>query len=294
MKHIVLFSGGVGSWAAARRIEVGPDDELILLFTDTKDEHPDLYRWLPEAAANIGGTLVWLKQEWDGLWDLFRDKNFIGNTRVDICSDQLKRKPARKWVNENCDPNNTTIYIGIDWTEAHRFDRASPHWKPYTLVAPLIEPPFLSKSELLALIEEEGMVVPLSYRQGFSHNNCGGFCVKQGHGGFLKLLRADPDTFAYHEEQERQFRERTGKDVAVLRDRSMGESVGCITHGVPTPEPACPIGEEEDEVALCMIGTVMSSYTKPFTLEAFRLKAEQGGEQVALFEADTSCAECML
>ena len=263
MKHVVLFSGGVGSWAAARRVQDSiqnePDAEFILLFTDTGSEHPDLYRWLPEAAANVGGKLVWLKQDYDGLWDLFNKQNMIANTRADFCSRILKREPARKWVEENCDPDDTIIYIGIDWTEAHRFDRASPHWQPYTLSAPLIEPPYLSKIELLSMIEDEGMVPPAAYRAPllYAHNNCSGFCIKQGFAGFLKLLRADPETYAYHEEEERKFRERTGKDVSVLRDRRGG-------------------------------------VTKPLTLEAFRLRAEEGGEQVSMFEADTSCAECML
>jgi 3'-phosphoadenosine 5'-phosphosulfate sulfotransferase (PAPS reductase)/FAD synthetase len=56
MRHVVFFSGGVGSWAAGKRIaaQYGTDG-LTLLFTDTRIEDPDLYRFLDDAAANVGG-----------------------------------------------------------------------------------------------------------------------------------------------------------------------------------------------------------------------------------------------
>ncbi|MGF9711642.1 hypothetical protein [Paenibacillus naphthalenovorans] len=57
MKHIVMYSGGIGSWAAAKRVvaQYGTDD-LVLLFTDTLVEDRDLYRFLIETAAEIYGT----------------------------------------------------------------------------------------------------------------------------------------------------------------------------------------------------------------------------------------------
>lgn len=56
---VVLFSGGLGSWAAAKRTVARHGTEgVTLLFTDTKAEDEDLYRWLPVAAANVGAPLV--------------------------------------------------------------------------------------------------------------------------------------------------------------------------------------------------------------------------------------------
>lgn len=44
-KRVVMFSGGVGSWAAAKRVaERRGTDGLILLFADTKSEDEDTYR----------------------------------------------------------------------------------------------------------------------------------------------------------------------------------------------------------------------------------------------------------
>ena len=61
-------------------------------------------------------------------------------------------------------------------------------------------------------------------KMGFPHNNCGGFCIKGGHSSFALLLKQMPDRYAFHEQKEREFRERTGKNVSILRDRSNGET----------------------------------------------------------------------
>lgn len=59
MKHIVMFSGGVGSWAAAKRVaERHGTADLVLLFADVLMEDSDTYRFLGEAARNVGGELV--------------------------------------------------------------------------------------------------------------------------------------------------------------------------------------------------------------------------------------------
>src|ERR1017187_4012260 len=89
--HVVLFSGGLGSWATAKRVaDKHGTDNLILLFCDTRIEDPDLYRFLPEAAANVGGRLVILN-EGRTVWEGFRDVKFLGNARIDPCSRILKR-----------------------------------------------------------------------------------------------------------------------------------------------------------------------------------------------------------
>ena len=222
MKHIVMFSGGVGSWATAKRVaERHRPADVWLVFADTKMEDPDLYRFLGEAAVNVGGELVILVEGRDP-WEVFFDVRFLGNTRVDPCSRILKRELIRKWVNENCDPDDTTIYLGIDWTEEHRFKRAGRYWEPYTVEAPLIDPP-VDKAQQLEWLRSEGVEPPRLYGMGFPHNNCGGFCVKAGHAQFKLLLEKAPDRYAYHEAKEQEIREFLGKDVAILRDRRGGD-----------------------------------------------------------------------
>ena len=217
-QHLVQFSGGVGSWAAAKRVAAQHGTEnLTLVFADTLMEDPDLYRFLEEAAANVGGRLIRIA-EGRTPWEVFADKRFLGNSRVDPCSRILKREFLDAWRAERFDPADTIVYLGIDWTEEHRYLRAIPRFLPWKLAAPLCEPPFISKAQMLADLEANGIKPPRLYELGFPHNNCGGFCVKAGHSQFKLLLQTMPDRYAEHEAQEERLRAVLG-DVSILTDR---------------------------------------------------------------------------
>lgn len=220
MRHVVMFSGGVGSWAAAKRVaEEHGTDNLTLLFTDTRMEDEDLYRFIREAAANVGVSLTAVT-EGRTPWEVFFDKRFLGNSRVDPCSEMLKRKPADAWLKAHCNPAETVCYVGIDWTEVHRFDRlvARKAEQGWVYRAPLCERPYLTRRDVFAWLEREGIRRPRLYDLGFSHNNCGGFCCKAGQGHFAKLLATMPERYAFHESKEEAIRQYLGKDVAMLKD----------------------------------------------------------------------------
>lgn len=225
MRHVVMFSGGVGSYLTAKRVvsEHGAD-RTLLLFADTKIEDPDLYRFIHQAAAVLD---VHLEVIADGRtpWEVFHDHKFIGNTRVDICSRALKRDLMDKWISDRFTPDQVQCYVGVDWTEQHRYDRLAPRKLPYIYKAPLCDPPFYNgKDEMLAELEADGLRLPRLYELGFPHNNCGGFCVKAGHGTFKMLLEKLPERYAEHEAQEQRLRDHIGKPVAILRDRRGGRT----------------------------------------------------------------------
>jgi 3'-phosphoadenosine 5'-phosphosulfate sulfotransferase (PAPS reductase)/FAD synthetase len=55
MKHIIFYSGGIGSYFAAKRVlEKHRPEDVILLFTDTLIEDKDLYRFLDETSKKLG------------------------------------------------------------------------------------------------------------------------------------------------------------------------------------------------------------------------------------------------
>ncbi len=231
--HLVMFSGGVGSWFTARRVletHAEPGDQLVLIFADTKMEDEDLYRFLEQAEQQLSAMGaergVHVKpvrlSEGRDVWEVFFDVKYIGNSRIDPCSRILKRDLIRDYIEENFDPASAVVYLGIDWTEDHRFHKAKPHWEPYTVAAPLCDPPYVDKDAMLGQLRADGIEPPRLYAMGFPHNNCGGFCVKAGHGAFKLLLQNLPERYAYHEAREEEFRQRSGKDVAILRDRSGG------------------------------------------------------------------------
>jgi len=237
LKHVVMFSGGIGSWAAAKMVAAkhGTED-LYLVFTDVKGnaesvhigEDEDTYRFLEDAVKNIGGTYIYINEGRD-IWEVFKDKKFLGNSRLAHCSFDLKQKPARKWLNENCDPEDTTVYVGIDWTETHRLPAIVKNYLPYKAVAPLAEPyyhretrMYFDKPELIEWAKSEGLTPPRLYSLGFSHNNCGGGCVRAGQAQFKKLLEIMPERFAMWEAKEQEIIKHIGKDVSILMDMKDG------------------------------------------------------------------------
>lgn len=245
--HVVMFSSGAGSWAAARRVaDQHGTDGLVLLFADVTMEDEDNYRFLHEAASDIGGELVIVKDGRD-IWQVFRDNRFLGNTRLANCSKFLKQQPARAWLDEHGDPDITTVHVGIDWSESHRLPAIERAYLPFKANAPLTEPPYLDRADVLRALRERGINPPRLYDLGFAHANCGGGCVRAGHAQFAHLLKVLPDRFARWEQQEASLRDHLGADVAILRDRTGGTLV-------------------------------------PLTLTAFRERQEAGGEQLDIFD----------
>jgi hypothetical protein len=217
-----MLSGGASSYLAAKRAwarrAVGR--RFWLLFADTGIEDEDLYRFLRDVERRIVPVTV-LK---DGRtpWDVFREVRFLGNARIDPCSRILKRELLRRWLEDNCKPETTTVYLGFTWDEAHRVERARKFWGEWRVEAPMADPPYLSRDGMLDELRADGIEIPRLYRMGFDHNNCGGFCVKAGQAQFAHLLKTMPERYAEHEAQEEALRATLDKDVAIMTDRSGG------------------------------------------------------------------------
>lgn len=223
-KHVVQFSTGAGSAEVAWRVvEQHGSDNVLLLTADTKVEDKDNWRFAREVVDRLCCEWVVLA---DGRtpMELGRDLRCVPNNRMAVCSRVLKRELLRKWIDEHCDPAETVIYLGFDWTEPERHEAAEPHWQPYTIASPLISPPYVSKPDLLDLFRARGIKPPRLYAQGFSHANCGGACVRGGQAQWELLLRVNPDLYLEWEAEEDKTRAELGKDVSILRDRRGGTS----------------------------------------------------------------------
>jgi hypothetical protein len=126
-------------------------------------------------------------------------------------------------MDANYDPADSVVCMGFDWTEGHRFIAAEPHWLPWTVTAPLMDPPFLTKSQILAAMRARGIEPPRLYAAGFSHANCGGACVRGGQAQWELLLRVNRPRYLEWEAEEHETRVMLGKDVSILRDRTGGD-----------------------------------------------------------------------
>lgn len=258
-RHVVMFSGGVGSWATAKRVaERHGTDNLVLLFADVKGGNPDphvgededTYRFIEDAARNVGGRLVTVSDGRD-IWEVFKDDRFLGNSRLANCSKFLKQRPSRAWLDGHCNPETTTVYVGIDWMETHRLPAITKAYLPFKAEAPMTEPPYLDKDQMIGWCEAEGIKPPRAYAQGYAHNNCGGGCVRAGMGQFKKLLELNPERYKVWEKKEAELREYLDKDVAILRDRSGGTAVPLTLRKFRERNETGQIGFDFDDVGGC-------------------------------------------
>jgi len=250
-QHVVMWSGGITSWATARQViaEQGTAG-VTLLFADTNAEDEGLHAFNDAASKQLGVPITRVAdvQERDP-WQVFEDKRWLGNTRIAQCSMELKLKPCEIWLAANPELtfSNTTLYVGIDWTETERLPAIVKGWAPWTVDAPLTRPPYRDKRQLLDEARDAGLPVPRLYKLGFAHNNCGGACVKGGQAQWARLLEVFPQRYARAEAHEQKMRDLLGKDVSILRDRTGGD-------------------------------------TKPLTLAALRTRIEQHREDAPTFD----------
>lgn len=229
--YICHISGGVASWLAAKHIAAQYGrEQLILLFADTNMEEKSTYRFIEESVANIGTCFAFhVLADGRNPWEVFRDVKFLGNSRVDPCSKILKRELVEKWVHSRFTPQNCIQVFGYDWTESHRLEKLRARFHPWLVEAPLCgEVPsgasvFDAKPWIIEQAKLQRLPIPFLYSQGFSHNNCGGKCVKAGQAHYAHLLQILPAVYAEAEAEEAKLRSQLG-DVAILKDRRGGTS----------------------------------------------------------------------
>jgi hypothetical protein len=225
--HCVQFSTGIGSAEVAFRVqdEAAPGDRLVLLTADTMVEDYDNWRFAKEVVAKLSDRWEWIVIR-DGRtpMQVGRDERVVPNDRMAVCSKILKRKALDKWIKHNCDPEDSYIYLGFDWTEPQRHERAAPLWEPYKIKSPLMHEPFVEKSELLQKYRDFGIEPPRLYSVGFSHANCGGACVRGGQAAWKMLLDWNRERFLEWENEEEQTRAYLKKDVAMLKETTQGKT----------------------------------------------------------------------
>jgi len=224
MINIVTVSGGIQS-AIVADIVIKEIPEVRLIFTDTKWEDPDLYRFLSDLEKYWGKEIIRLS---DGRnpEELMYDQGILANDRVPICSRILKGEVLQKYIKEqreDDEENEITIYFGIDWSESHRCNKINRIYDKLKIKTryPLIErKSFFDKPAQIEIIKSWGIEIPRLYREGFQHNNCNGGCVRQGAKSWRRLLQVRPDVFGERERVEREFKD--GK-YTFLKNISLSE-----------------------------------------------------------------------
>jgi len=221
IKHIISFSGGMGSFAeAVSCVNKYGKDNVITLFSDTLIEDYDLYRFMDECVKFLGCEHIVIK---DGRtpFQVFKDEKFMGNSRIDPCSKILKRKLLARYIKNNWLPQEINVHLGIDYSEAHRLVRVQERMGPYIYRSTLVEEGKMIPKDFSV---QFGIKPPRLYGMGLGHNNCGGFCVKAGLGHFKNLLAGDREQYINFEQQEQDVYDTVPNTKPFLKKRINGKT----------------------------------------------------------------------
>ena len=220
MKHIISFSGGMGSFAeAVSCVHQYGEDRVIALFADTLIEDYDLYRFMEECVDYLGCEHRIIK---DGRtpFEVFKDVKFMGDSRIDPCSRILKRELINGYIKKTWSPEEISVHLGIDYSEEHRLRVVQEKMKPYVYRSTLVETGRLVPKDFSSRF---GIEPPRLYSMGLGHNNCGGFCVKAGLGHYKKLLEGDREQYIHFEQQELEVYETIPRAKPFLKKQIKGQ-----------------------------------------------------------------------
>lgn len=233
--YIVNVSSGLASAEAIERtIERAGKENTIGVFADVKGhstsehagEDADNYRFLDDTERYFGIPIIRIVEGRD-IWQVMFDERAItlpvGKTRVAKCSIKLKREPIDQWIEAHYRPDECVQVTGLGWAEPHRIADFIKAKAPYETWHPLNESPYVDNCLIEQKWAARGIRAPRLYEQGFSHANCGGFCVKAGQAHFARLYFANRPRYIYHAEKEKRFRAEINPKATILRDRRGGK-----------------------------------------------------------------------
>jgi hypothetical protein len=214
---VVGFSGGVSSaWCAGWALRTYPAAEVVFLWHDTKEEHPDTYRFLREMAAALGQPIV---EQSDGrsVTELFHDQHCLANNRMPFCSRILKGEQKDKFIDRLRAAGASEVFnvLGFSAHEPARLQKARDRaaWRgTYTVRFPMVEEG-ITKQRAADWCASLGVLPSVVY-EDFEHANCRG-CVRGGKGYWLRVLAHDPEAFWDRSALEEEFGHTFLKDVSL-------------------------------------------------------------------------------
>lgn len=187
-----------------------PASEVVLLWHDTKEEHPDTYRFLREMGAKLAhlhGVSVVERSDGRSVTEVFRDEGFLGNNQNAMCSRILKVEQGDKFLRElRADGVDEIVKVlGFSAREADRVQRAYARAEAhgYKVRFPIVETR-TTKQQCADWCTCDMGVQPSAMYEWSDHANCIG-CVKGGKAYWLAVAEHHPDVYAQRSALEDEF-----------------------------------------------------------------------------------------
>jgi hypothetical protein len=215
MRTVCWFSCGAAS-AVATKIALAErererESELIIAYTEVKEEHPDNKRFLADCEEWFGQKIEILGNDFydRSIYRVF-EKNYIRTPKGAPCTRALKKQIRERFEK----PTDRQVF-GYTAEEQARLDRFVDANADVNIWTPLIEKG-LGKEDCLAMLKNAGIELPVMYKLGYHNNNCIG-CVKGGMGYWNKIKVDFPEHFDRMAKLER-FKKQT-----IFKDRYLDE-----------------------------------------------------------------------
>lgn len=225
--NIVSFSTGLSSAITTERVLTRfGKDKTVVVFMDTKFEDDDNYRFMADCKKRWGIEIVVLA-EGRNPYEVSRAQRVIPNSRISPCTFRLKIEVFRRWLKTQ--EKSSTIHIGYDFTEMHRMEATQKNYESLGFVVdfPLMWKPYEFRKYSEVVRSDWGIEPPRMYEMGYTHANCGGTCVKQGQGDWIRTLINFPDRFYKAEKWETEMRQLSEKHShwAILKSQTPDGSI---------------------------------------------------------------------
>lgn len=236
LKHIVQFSGGAASAYVAYLVaqEHGKEN-TILLFNNTKAEHPDADRFR-EQVSNFIGVPITEASDGRTLWEVIEQENCLPSQFIPFCTRILKQEPADGFL--KAQTQEFILYNGLGMEEWPRVQKSMvrARHEGKKLKCPLFERR-ISNEEVKRIIREEWRIClpqPYLYLQ---HNNCIP-CFKAGKGHWYQVWKHYPEQFQRAVEMEQKIGHTVFKDtdlvtLAKVWEQTKGQVEFGFEEGVP-------------------------------------------------------------
>jgi len=229
--HVLPVSGGADSSALSILMhQLFPDQEFILMFTDTKAEGKELYASLDRLEAYLGKKITRIVPSL-GLYELVeRYGGFLPSSQSRYCTRELKLKPFEAFV-KSLRPTGTEqihTYVGIRADEKQRVGLVSHEDFIHTHM------PFrdlgIGRAEVFKILEKT-IGVPRFY-QYRTRSGCVA-CPFQRRGERIGLLFDNPAEFA----EGAQYEKLTNPDQHAVNPESVAKESGIALNWLTLPVP---------------------------------------------------------
>ena len=171
---ICWWSGGVTSAVACKiAIDLFGVNNCRVIMQDTKNEHPDTYRFKKDCEKWYGKKIEIISaigNKYESIEQLWRHHVSLNVATGAVCSYMLKRVVREEWQKHN---DYSAQIFGFEF-ETKEFKRAMSMLLNHEKAKPIFPLLMLGydKNKCISILNEAKILIPEMYRLGFTNNNC--------------------------------------------------------------------------------------------------------------------------